>query len=304
MTRVIIYVFLLMTVVMVPCRGFGAETLRLRYLTALTADNKEAPGQLRAPSGVACDNKSTVIVADSGNNRLVRYSFQDYQVKGGDEIKLRELAYPIHVEINSKGDIYALDGKLRRIVQLNAEGKFVKVLELQGVPAPATTVLRSFAIDEGDAVYLLDIFGERVIVTDAAGTFVKQLPFPKPYGVISDLAVSPAGDVYLLDSTNGAIFVARKANPTFAPLVKNLKEYLNLSTNITTDYRGFIYLTDQNGGAVVAFGQDGAFFGRQLNLGWKSGQLYYPTQMCVTKSGTVMIADRNNNKVQIYEITK
>lgn len=304
MTRLFILCILLVTVVLAPCAGYGAEILKVKLLTAITGDDKEKPVLLKNPSGVTCNDKSVVVVADSDNGRLVRYSFMENVLKGGTEIKIPQLVYPVRVHMNSKGDIYALDGKSRRIVQLNPEGAFASYLEPQGVPAPAVIVPRSFKIAADDTIYLLDILGERILVLNAAGNYVNQLQFPKPYGFFSDLAVNANGDIFLLDSVKATLFVARKNNPTFVPLVKDLKEYLNFAANIAVDYRGVIFLTDQNGGALVAFGQDGALLGRQLSLGWKSGQLFYPTQMCVTQSGVIFIADRSNNRVQIFELTK
>jgi DNA-binding beta-propeller fold protein YncE len=303
MIRFFIIYVLLAAVLLVPCAGNCAEVLKVKFLTTVNSDDKEKPVQLLDPLGVTC-NDNLLIVADTGNGRLVRYTLAEREVKGGTEIKIPELVYPVRVQMNSKGDIYVFDGKNRRIVQLNSAGAFVANFDLRGVPAPATIVPRSFKIDSNNNLYLLDIFGERVVMADATGNYVKQYPFPKPYGFISDLAVNENGDIFLLDSVNASIFVVKKNESNFVPLVKDLKEYLNFAANITTDYRGVIYLTDQNGAAVVAFGQDGTLLGRQLSLGWKNGQLFYPSQISVTKSGIICIADRGNSRVQLFELLK
>jgi len=84
-----------------------------------------------------------------------------------------------------------------------------------------------------------------------------------------------------------------------------MRDYMNFASYIaTSSSSGEIYLLDQDGGAVVVVGPDGSFQGRQLNLGWKAGQLYYPTQMCINKNGDVFISDRNNSRVQIFENIK
>lgn len=304
MTRLFIHVILFVSALLVPLAGYCAETLKVRPVATITGDDKEKPILLKFPAGVSCNDKSDVVVADSDNGRLLRYTFQENVVKGGAEIKVSQLAYPIRVQMDSKGDIYALDGKLHRIVHLNPQGAFAGYFEPQGMPAPTAIIARNIKIDSGDNIYLLDVFGERVVMSDSAGKYITQVPFPKPYGFFSDLAVNPNGDILLLDSLNAAIFVAKKNTATFVPFVANLKEYLNFAANITTDYRGVVYLTDQNGGSIVAFGQDGSLLGRQLTLGWKNGQLYYPSQLCVTKAGTIFIADRGNSRVQVFELLK
>lgn len=280
--------------------AFGAE--KLKQITSVYLDEKGVG--LKYPEGIVCDDKGGVVVADTANGRLLRYTYQDGAVKGGTELKPSQIAYPIRLQLDSKGEIFALDGKLRRIAHLKPDGVFVGYLDPQGVPAPATVVPRSFKIAANDAVYLLDIFGERVLVLDQAGKYQKQIAFPKKYGFFSDLAVNAAGDVLLLDSVNGMVFAARKDATEFAPLSKNLQEYVSFATYITTDSRGGIYLVDQDGGAIATLGQDGSFTGRMLSLGWKEGQLYYPSQICMNSGGMLAIADRNNSRAQIFEIVK
>lgn len=303
MTPLSIRYLLLGLIALSPCMTQGAETLKLRSLSVLTGDNNQKQVLIKDPAGVACNDKE-VIVADSGNGRLLRYTLQEDGIKGGVPINVSSLAYPIHVQFDSKGNIFALDGKLRRVVQLKPGGEFSGNFEVQDAPAPATVVLSSFKIDTNDQVYLLDIFGERVLVADTAGHYKSQIPFPKGYGFISDLAVNPNGDILLLDSVAGSILVARKASPSFVPFVGNMNEYLDFATNITTDSRGVVYVTDHDGGAVVALGADGNLLGRQLSLGWKVGQLYYPSEMCINKAGIMFITDRANNRVQAFQIVK
>jgi hypothetical protein len=290
-------------VLFLPVSSFGAETLKLRYKTAAVMDDKE--GALKQPEGVTCNDNGLFIVADTENGRLVRYTYQDKTLKGGAEIKVPQLAFPTRVQFNSKGDIFVLDGKSHKIIRLNPEGVLVGAVEPQGVSAPALFVTKSFKIDAYDNIFLLDIFGERVLQLDPSGKLLNQVPFPKDYGFFTDLAVTLGGDVLLIDSVNSVVYTAKKDKPVFAPLTKSMRDYMNFASYIaTSSSSGEIYLLDQDGGAVVVVGPDGSFQGRQLNLGWKAGQLYYPTQMCINKNGDVFISDRNNSRVQIFENIK
>jgi hypothetical protein len=54
----------------------------------------------------------------------------------------------------------------------------------------------------------------------------------------------------------------------------------------------------------VVLGADGAFQGRQLAIGWGDGYLYYPAQLCINGAGTAFIADRSNNRVQIFDTSR
>jgi len=289
-------------IVLLPMKSFSAETVKFRYLQSVYFDEKG--GGLKQPEGVACNEKSLLIVGDTGNDRLLQYTFQEKSLKAGNEIKIPQLTNPIRIQINSKGEIFVLDGKKRRIIRLNADGTFKGYVDAEGIPSPSTFVPRSFKIDRNNNIYILDIFSARVLVLNSEGKYQRQIPFPKDYGFFSDLSVDSKGTLLLIDCVKAMVFSAAKDSNSFSSLTKNLREYLYFPTSITTDNRGTIYVVDQNGSGIVILGQDGSFQGRQLNMGWNEGLLYFPSQMCINDKGEVFIADRDNSRVQIFALVK
>ena len=79
---------------------------------------------------------------------------------------------------------------------------------------------------------------------------------------------------------------------------------MRFPATITTDGHGNIYLADKNGGNIYIVGQDGSFKGEQLTMGWKEGQLRYPCQLCINDKGEVFVADRDNNRIQIFSTVR
>jgi len=300
--KVTAFIFLMLAILSFPIKTFSAETVKFRYLQSVYFDDKG--GGLKQPEGVACNEKSLLVVGDTGNDRLLRYSYQDRSLKAGTEIKVQQLSNPIRLQINSKGEIFALDGKKRRILRLNPDGTFKGYVDAEGIPSPSTFVPRSFKIDRNNNIYILDVFSARVLVLNADGKYQKQIPFPKDYGFFSDLSVDSKGTLLLVDCIKAMVFSATKDSNNVSPLTKNLREYLNFPTSITTDNRGTIFVVDENGGGIVILGQDGSFQGRQLNMGWNEGLLYFPSQMCINDKGEVFIADRGNSRVQIFTLVK
>ena len=285
-----------------PIKVFGAENVRFKYVLSVYSDEKGIG--LKQPEGVACTGQSLLIVADTGENRLLTYTFEDRSLKGRAEIKVPELSNPIRVQMNSKGEIFALDGKKRRIVHLSPKGEFKGYLDPEGLPSPSAFVPRSFKIDASDAIYILDVFLGRVLVLTHDGKYRKQIEFPKEYGFFSDLAVDLKGNILLIDCVKARISSATKDSGSFSPFTESLKNVLNFPTSITTDPRGRIYITDENSSSIVILGQDGSFLGRQLTMGWNEGLLYYPSQMCINERGEVFIADRGNSRIQIFTVVK
>ena len=292
---------LIISILLLSLNSFGAETVKFRYLQSIYFDDKG--GGLKQPEGVACDEKSVLVVGDTGNDRLVRYSFQDKNLKEGNEIKIPQLSNPIRVQINSKGEIFALDGKKRRIVRLNTDGSFKGYVDPEGVPLASAFVPRSFNIDRNDNIYILDIFTGRVLILNSEGKYQKLIPFPKEYGFFSDLSVDSRGNVLLIDCVKAMVFSAAKDSNSFSPLTKNLREYSDFPTSITNS-KGTIYIVDEDGGSIIILRADGTFAGRQLGRGWNEGLLYFPSQISVNEKGEVFIADRGNSRVQIFTLVK
>ena len=210
----------------------------------------------------------------------------------------------MQVHFSSKGEIMVLDGQSRSIVRLDPEGKMLGVVKPQGVPNGSTLMVRAFALDSENNMYLLDLFGKRVIVINPAGAFQREIPLPKKGRGFSDVALDPRGTVFVLDSVEAVIHAAAKGAQTFSPLTNDLRQYATFPTNITPDGRGGLLVVDRNGAGIVMVGQDGSYRGRQLNMGWKPGLLYYPCQLCLTDTDEAVIADRDNSRVQIFRMVR
>jgi hypothetical protein len=277
----------------------AATAVKFKPLGVTNQDSKNAP--LKSPEGVAC-SPTAVLVSDTGNGRLVRYSLVNEDLKDGTEIKLPQITYPLKVKFAAKGELLVLDGKSRKIIRVAADNTFVAYLEPQNVPAPATIVTRSLTVDAKGNIYLVDILGERLLVLDPAGLYIRQLPFPADFGYISDVAVDQQGTILILDSMKDQVFRAASNENSFKVMAKDLQNYLFFAVSIETDSQGRVYLVDQHDNGVILLGQDGSFLGRYLNFGWKPGQVFYPAQGCLAGTDIFVIADRDNSRIQLFKL--
>ena len=100
MVRVFVHALIVACVVLSSLEALGAERTRLRHLTSIYFDEKGA--SLKNPEGVACNDSSTLIVGDTRNGRLLRYTVEDRTVKPAGEIRAPQLPYPIRVQMDSK----------------------------------------------------------------------------------------------------------------------------------------------------------------------------------------------------------
>jgi len=282
--------------------SIGAEVLKLRHFQSVYADDKDAG--FTAPEGVGCDEKGHILVADSGNGRLVQFTLINGKAMPDKEIRVPELSFPVRVQTNSKGEIFALDGRQKRVVRFSPAGAYLGRVDAADSPPPSTVIPRSFDIGKDDSIYLLDVFGGRVLVLTPGGKFASKIDFPDGYEVISDLAVDGKGTIFLIDSVKALVYVAAKGSGKFSPLTESMRDRMKFPATITTDGHGNIYLADKNGGDIYIVGPDGSFKGEQLTMGWKEGQLRYPCQLCINDKGEVFVADKENNRIQIFSTVR
>jgi len=287
----------LIAILLLPAPALSAEVVRLTHVASIYADAKQV--KINLPEGVACRGNS-ILVSDTANGRLQPFTLQDdgVTIKPGPGVEIK-VDYPLHVRMNSKGDIFVIDGRQHKILHLNAVGESKGSFELEGVPAPETWVPKNFAIDTNDTMYILDVFSARVLVVSPEGKFLRQVGLPTADGFFSDLAVDSQGTIFILNSVTVTVYSAGPDDKAFSPLTNGLKDNITFPTSLMAD-KQFLYVVDQFGGGVVVLGKDGSFKGRRLRTGWNEGELRYPSDICLNEKGDMFIADRGNNRVQMY----
>lgn len=255
--------------------------------------------KLVGPAGVACDG-DRIFVADSRNSRLLYYTLQDEILNLIREVKLARQVQPRTVQVGAEGEVLVYDSRAKGILRFDGSGNRLGKLQPEGVPSGARIIPKSFRVDGSGNIYLLDVYGRRVVVLDKEGVFQRQIAFPQEFGFISDLAVDGKKRIFIIDSVRSQVFSAAPDEDTFAPLSENLKEHLTYPTYMEVDTKGLLYLVDEETSTVGVLRRDGSFRGSMFNRGRKEGLLYYPSQMCVEDGSRIIIADRDNNRVQVF----
>lgn len=279
-----------------PAAARATAPAALVHQKSIYADSADVP--LRAPEGVACDDRGAVVIADTGNARLVTFTWKDGVVDGGAQVKLPQLPYPVRVQIDSKGFVLVLDRRTRQIVRVDASGAYAGVVAAKGLEPPLTPA--AFKLDPADNVHVLDVVARRVVSLSPDGKVSRELALPKQATGAVDVAADASGNLFVLDAVGAALYAAGAADPELKPLSRPLKDVASFPAYLAPDNRGKLYVADQHGNGVLRLGIDGGFQGRDLATGWSDGAVSYPAQLCVTALGELMVADRANNRVQIF----
>ena len=168
-------------------------------------------GQFDSPSGIVVDGKRNILVADTGNGRIERFSptgafLSTIGTKGAGHGQLRD---PNGIAIDRAGNIYVAEAGNHRVQKLAPDGTFIA--EWKG-PAPGFYGPRRIAIGADDSIYVVDQGHNRIAkfspdgrvlaVWGTAGNGDGQFNDP------TSVAVNPATNkVYVADPRNKRIQV-------------------------------------------------------------------------------------------------
>jgi DNA-binding beta-propeller fold protein YncE len=289
-----------MAAVALPAVG-RAQAIILQHQLTIYGDQKELG--LSAPEGIACSN-SALVIADTGNARLVKYAIADKQLGAGVPIKLEQLKRPTRAKALPDGRLLVLDEKTRSIVRIDATGAFVGRVEFKGDAAPKGVVPAAFDVDSSGTLFVLDVISRSVLALDASDSVTRKIELPKQRTtVFTDVAVDPAGTLYAIDAVGATVWSATKGQAEFTQLSKSLKDVIAFPIALTLA-RGSLLVVDQHGDGLVAVGLDGTYRGRQLAEGWTDGLVRYPSQVCVNAANELFLADRGNNRVQLFTVVR
>jgi sugar lactone lactonase YvrE len=159
---------------------------------------------LSKPSGVVVDGAGNVIIADTGNNRIVEVplvngtltnSAQTTIVASSDTISSTKLSSPAGVSIDAQGDLFISDTGNSRIVYVPFNGSWQ--LSLASVLGSNLTSPLATTVDPSGNLY----------VADSGSGQIYELPPPFSSGVQKLVAVGFSTPSALATDASGSLFV-------------------------------------------------------------------------------------------------
>jgi hypothetical protein len=166
------------------------------------------------------------------------------------------------------------------------------------------------AVDESDNLYVFNRGPHPLIVLDRDGGFLHSWGEGFYGGRAHGVTVSPDGFVYCVENTRHAIekytqagelvwTLGNSGNP--APKWSNTP--FNLPTHMAVSARsGDIFVSDGYGNnAIHRFSADGRLLASWGGHGIEPGSFQCPHNICLDEDDFVYVADRENNRVQVFD---
>ena len=125
----------------------------------------------------------------------------------GDNTSQDAFNRPNVVAFGPRGQVFVSDGYAnQRVVEFTPEGKFVRIFGgKKGTGDGEMAMVHGVAVDAQGRVYATDSDNQRVVVFDAQGKFLKNIPIPGRGGSF----MAADGTFYISDVNSGAVTILK-----------------------------------------------------------------------------------------------
>ncbi len=255
--------------------ALGALTALTAAPTAQAATPVEGPtigGPLHAqmyPSGLETSPDGTVVIADTGNNRVAKFQPDGTPVwsVGAFGAGTGQFDNPRDIGIDSSGNVYVADTRNSRIVKLSPTGQWLG--ETTGIGGSSSLAF-SFQLGvsvKGDKIYVGDTGRHRIVVMDLNFNVLQVVT------AVSGTACSNIND----------------------------------NRDATADSAGNIYVAGYKTNQIIKFAPNGTCIKAWGSTGTDVGQFRTPYGVTthldpVTGQELLYVADGLNNRVQVFTL--
>jgi sugar lactone lactonase YvrE len=211
------------------------------------------------PSGLAVERSGSIVVADSGNDRILRLTSEGKPLAawGSKGDKPGQFRTPVGLTLDPKGNIYVADNHNNRVQELSPAGKVVRVIGSFGSGPGQFSLPEDVALDATGDLFVTDFGNSRIEEFSPSGSFLKTIGTPgKGPGELTN----PLG--------------------------------------IAIDRHGTIYVTDYGNARVQTFSHSGKPLEQWGSIGSGPGEFSQPEGIAVDATGNIYVADTFNNRVQ------
>jgi streptogramin lyase len=251
------------------------------------------------PFDLATDPGGSVYVADSGNDRVQRFTPEGEFVSkwgssGGGNGRFTE---PSGIHVGPGGSVYVADYVADgRIQMFGSSGAFLTAWR-----GPSGAVLDfpfGVASDGAGNVYVTDRGNARVQRFSPTGAFISTFGGPGNFDQPLGVTLDRTGNVYVVDGGEENV---QKFTAVGDPIATfDFGSSLAGPTGIATDPGGNLYLTDSGNDRVLHFSPSGAVLGQFGGPGPGSGTFSNPTGVATDCRGNVYVIDAGHNAVQKF----
>ncbi|MCL5291916.1 MAG: 6-bladed beta-propeller [Actinobacteria bacterium] len=278
-----------------------------QYSYSITGVGKSA---LKGPLGGARVG-DRVFVADSANRKIAIFDLNGTPIDSFKPVPEVETAYPMMVAADRKQRVYVTVtvGSVYKIMVYDRKGKFLYafpdgLMKGFGVAASLNKPVGLFVTD--DRLYVTDIGDQDVKIFNPNGQLVKRFGGPGhgegEFSYPNGIAADRPGNIYVSDSNNARVQVFDKNGRYKLTFNSGAKRLAWLPRGIAVDALGRIHVVDAFNHKVLVFSSSGNLLFSYGEQGNAVDAFYYPNGITIDQNGGTFIADRQNNRIAVWQV--
>ncbi|HEU5316068.1 MAG TPA: flippase activity-associated protein Agl23, partial [Chloroflexota bacterium] len=282
----------------VNAAAYDAKRVELVPVAQFGSSGRSA-GQLNTPRGVAVDRQGNVVVADTLNHRIQKFSragqpLSQWGSEGSGDGQFKE---PMGVAVDSTGNVYVADTWNHRVQKFDATGRFLTKWNGQG----GFWGPRAIALDGANNVYVMDTGNKRIQKFDSDGRFLATFggegsgpgQLREPIG----LAVTADGRMFVADTNNRRIQQLDATGRAVAEWpMAGWQGGTRNEPYLALDADGTILVTDPASGRIIRFSPTGDVLAVGGAIGKANGQFDLPLGIAV--GDAIYVSDSGNSRIQ------
>jgi len=133
-------------------------------------------GQFDIPSSIV-STAIDIYVADFNNHRIQRFDQNLNFISSLEKSESVYFEYPASIALSTKGDLYILDSKNKKVLKINGFSKLERTFGNYESGKIVLSEPRLIKLDQSQLIYILD--KDQIIVYDEFGSFIKTIPVPE-----------------------------------------------------------------------------------------------------------------------------
>ena len=272
---------------------------------------------LKTPLAVAVDADGKIYVSNTGARKVSVYDSNGdplYDIDSGQDDQGEPYQYysPYGLAIdNQNNKLYIADYMLRVV---DKEGNFlynivpppeaITVDESQSAIRPNQVALNAerVYVTSRDGIYIFDAAsGQYIEHWGTRGPAVGQYDFPNGIAIDKD-----TGNIFVVDVNNWRVVSLTEDGRVRWTIGGEgngeAKSPFRLPRSVAVGPDGLVYITDAPD-RIVVLDQDGNLVGIIGERGTEQTQINFPEGIFITDDNRLLFADRENNRVQVWQLT-
>lgn len=268
-----------------------------------TGGHGNRPAQFDKPVGAIVERSGTLLVADTGNDRIQRLSPSGTALGsfGSPGRGPGEFDHPTGVAVDSRGDLYIADTGNRRIQEFDPHGGFMREIagRAYGFVAPGDV-----AIASDDSLFVLDRDAARIVRINPDGSLTSWGGVGSGSGQMdrpTGLSIQ-AGTVAVADTGNRRIEIFTLSGHLITSwAVAEWATTTGAPPDVLVTNDGKVYASSPDTNQIVVYRSDGTRLGTLTPSG--SDALSGPAGLAIKPGGAIFVVDSVGNRVTLLTQT-